>query len=122
MKVLGSRLKELRRISSKSQQIVANELKIGQTTYAGYELDKSEPNHQMLLVLAEYYDVSTDYLLGKTDTKYNQQELDFYNELKEKSIEDLIREYNLTLGDKAMSKDDERVLIRLMKSFVEDKD
>ena len=119
MKVLGSRLKSLRSVTGKSQQNVGNDIGIPQTTYASYELDKTEPNHNMLLLLSEYYNVSIDYLLGKTDIKYNQDEINFFNELKDKDINQLIHEYNITLGDEAMSEKDERILIKLIKSFME---
>ncbi len=74
----------------------------------------------MLLVFAEYFKVSTDYLLGATDRKYTQTELEFFNEIKDKGIDQLIREYNLTLGDEAMSEKDERILIKLIKSFMDE--
>ena len=122
MKVLSERLRVLRNRIEKSQKIVSKELGIPQTTYAAYEINKSEPSASMLVDLALYYEVSTDYLLGKTDTKYTQVELDFFNELKEKNIDQLIQEYNLTLGDEAMGEKDERILIKLIKSFMEDKD
>lgn len=119
MKVLGSRLKELRKGIGKSQAIVSSELEMPQTTYAGYELDKTEPNIEKLVRIAIYYEVSTDYLVGKTNTKYTQAELDFYNEIKEKGIEQLIRDYNISLGDKAMDPKEEKILMKLIKSFVE---
>lgn len=119
MKILGTRLKELRSKLNLSQVYVSKKLGIGQTTYAAYEIGRSQPGNEMLVKLAIYYEVSTDYLLGKTDTKYTQAELDFYNEIKEKGIEQLIHEYNITLEDKAMDPKEEKILIKLIKSFVE---
>lgn len=39
----------------------------GHSTYSNYEYDKREPDNDMLVRLANLFDVSIDYLLGKTD-------------------------------------------------------
>jgi len=62
------------------------------------------------------------YLLGITDIKYTQDELDFYNELTKKSIEELIQQYNITRGEAALEEKEERRLIKLIKSFMEDEE
>ncbi len=121
MNILGERLKTLRKEKKVPQAYVSKQLGISQSAYAAYEVNKNQPSNEMLIILAEYYEVSIDYLLGKTDTKYTQVELNFFNELKEKDLDQLIHEYNITLGDEAMSEKDERILIRLIKSFMEDK-
>ena len=38
-------------------------------TYSSYELEEREPNLSLLQKFADYYNVSTDYLLGRTDVK-----------------------------------------------------
>ena len=60
---------------------VACMLGVDRTTYAKYESGTSEPNYDMLLTLADIFEVSTDYLLGRTDQKnqpapINEDELD----------------------------------------------
>lgn len=119
MKHLGTRLRELRKELRKSQSLVAIDLSIGQTTYAGYELDKSEPSNEMLITLSDYYNVSTDYLLGHSNVKATQAEVDFSNGVKEIGIEELIKKYNLTLGNESMEPREERKLIKLIKLFIE---
>lgn len=117
--VLATRLTKLRKKLNKSQYDVARELNLPQSTYAGYEVGRSEPNNETLINLSDYFKVSTDYLLGKTDIKATQAEVDFLNEIKNKSIDQLIKDYNLTLGDEALDPKEERILIKLMKSFME---
>ena len=119
MKYLGTRLKELRKELNKSQSFVAHDLSIGQTTYAGYELDKSEPSNEMLITLSDYYNVSTDYLLGHSNVKATQAEVDFSNKIEIKGIEQMIKEYNLTLGDETMDPGEEKKLVKLIKLFTE---
>lgn len=116
------RIKQLRKEKGLLQSEVAEYLNVNQTTYSCYEIGTRKIHTDILLKLADLYQVSTDYLLGKTELRYTQHELDFFNELKEKDIDQLIREYNLTLGDEAMDDKDERILIKLIKSFMEEKD
>lgn len=62
------RLKELRKFHKKTQQDVADILGITRGAYSNIENAKREPDINTLNILAEYYDVSIDYLLGRTNT------------------------------------------------------
>ena len=59
------RLKELRTAAGLSQQTVASKLGITQQAYANYERGKRQPDNNTLLFLADLFNVSVDYLLGK---------------------------------------------------------
>ncbi len=50
-----------------SQAAMAKLLKCSQQTYSRYESHTTEIPLESLIFLAEYYDTSTDYLLGITD-------------------------------------------------------
>lgn len=67
MKVFAKRLKELRKENLLSQNQVAKTLGITQQSYARYEADTSEPSFEMLVEIANLFEVSCDYLLGKTE-------------------------------------------------------
>lgn len=55
-----------------TQDELAGQLNIPRGTYAHYEIGKREPDNSMLLKIAEFFNVSTDYLLGRTEDKnYN---------------------------------------------------
>ena len=56
---------KLRTLEKKSQGEVADFLKIPRTTYSSYEQNKSEPSIETLIKLADYYNVSLDYLVGR---------------------------------------------------------
>ena len=64
------RLKELREEQGFSQYSLANELGIAQATIGNWEAGKREPNLEMIIRLADFFKVSTDYLLGRTDDKH----------------------------------------------------
>ena len=63
------RIRDLREDHDLSQQAMAEILSIHQTTYSSYELGKLEIPLDALEKLADYYLVSVDYLLGRTDRK-----------------------------------------------------
>lgn len=60
------RLKELR--AQKSQSQVARAVGIPQTTYSGYENENRQADYDTLIKLANYFNVSIDYLLGRSNT------------------------------------------------------
>ena len=64
---LHLRLRDLREDRDMSQAAMAKLLKCSQQTYSRYESHTTELPLESLIFLAEYYDTSTDYLLGITD-------------------------------------------------------
>lgn len=60
-----AKLKELRITKGLPQYIVANDIRINRSTYACYESGANEPDIQTLIKIADYYDVSLDYLVGR---------------------------------------------------------
>lgn len=64
--LLPERLKELRKEKKLSQLDIANILKITASAYGFYEQGKSAPSAETLIVLSDFYGVSTDYILGRT--------------------------------------------------------
>lgn len=62
------RLRDLREDHDKTQQDIADILGTSQTMYARYERGANELPLRHLLKLSDYYGVSADYLLGRSDT------------------------------------------------------
>ena len=67
MKVFAERLMELRKQYKYTQRQMADILGISQPSYIRYENDTSEPTQENLVKLADAFDVSVDYLLGRSD-------------------------------------------------------
>lgn len=61
------RIRDLREDRDWKQGYVAEKLGITQTNYSKYELGKVNIPVEMLIKLANLYDVSLDYLTGRTD-------------------------------------------------------
>jgi len=62
-------IRNLREDNDKKQIELANYLNVKQTTYSKYELGKINIPVEIFIKLADYYDVSVDYLLGRTKEK-----------------------------------------------------
>ena len=64
-----NRLRDLREDNDKKQKELADLLKVHQTTYSDYELGKLNIPVAALHALADFYGVSVDYLLCRTNEK-----------------------------------------------------
>ena len=62
-------IRNLREDCDKTQQELADYLNVKQTTYSKYELGKINIPIEVFIKLADYYDVSVDYLLGRSKYK-----------------------------------------------------
>lgn len=67
MEILSKNLLELRKNKGLTRQAVADAIQISVRTYQRYENCEREPTASVLAALADFYDVSIDYLMGRTD-------------------------------------------------------
>ena len=67
MQILAERLKSLRESRRIYQREMAEQLGLSFRGYQGYETNQTEPKLATLIAIADYYHVSIDYLVGRTD-------------------------------------------------------
>ena len=67
MQIFCERLKELRGLYRYTQRQMAEKIGISQPSYIRYENGASEPTLENLVKIANIFDVSADYLLGRSD-------------------------------------------------------
>ena len=67
------RLKELRKAHGISQLKLAMDLGLSQNSISRYETGAHEADYNTLILLANYFDVSIDYLLEQTDNPKRQK-------------------------------------------------
>ena len=65
--MFAERLKTTRKQNGYTQVSLAEKLKVSKGTVAMWETGKRTPDFETLISLSELFDVSTDYLLGKSD-------------------------------------------------------
>ncbi len=68
----SSRLKELRKERKITQQDLADTFSVRVRTYQGYEYGESYPDVAKLIAIADFFDVSLDYLVGRSDVRERQ--------------------------------------------------
>lgn len=78
--LFGKRLKQLRKKTGKSQLDIATELGISRARYSHYENNHVEPDIELIRKLADYHNVTSDYLLGRSSdpriTEQQEKEID----------------------------------------------
>ena len=76
--MLGARIKLLREELGLKQEELAKKLSVSPSAIGMYERDLREPNNELTLRIANFFNVSIDYLLGKTDIRnYDKDEQEF---------------------------------------------
>lgn len=63
----ADRLREARKRKHLTQKEVAAYLKMTERSYQHYEGNRRRPTYEVLVTLADYFNVTTDYLLGRTE-------------------------------------------------------
>lgn len=113
--MLGDRIKLLREEKHLKQEELAKDLSVAPSTIGMYETNKRQPNNDLIIKLAKYFNVSTDYLLGKSDIRnpeeHIKQEFEFaYHKemegLSDEEIADALRFYKqIKYGNKENKSD-----------------
>lgn len=91
-----NRIKEIRECNNLKQADLAKHLQVSQGTLSNWERGAHDPDNESLSKLADYFKVSTDYLLGRTNNpkgvaeEINIDTLEFalYGEARELDEED----------------------------------
>ncbi|MGE5630248.1 MAG: helix-turn-helix domain-containing protein [Caulobacteraceae bacterium] len=65
--MIGARLRELRQSKGITQNELGSVLGVGKTTISQYESETRKPDSIMLQSIADYFNVTVDFLLGRTD-------------------------------------------------------
>lgn len=65
--MLGNKIKELRRQKKLTQAQLAEKLNVTRSAVALWEIDNTDPDLENVIAIADFFDITTDYLLGVTD-------------------------------------------------------
>lgn len=72
--MLNQQLRKLRRQKKLTQEKVAKCLNVSPSTYGLWEQGRNEPDAKRLLELADFFDVTVDYLLGRESITNTQEQ------------------------------------------------
>lgn len=79
--MFGERLKNLREDANLYQKELGDILDVTSQTISGWEINRTTPDYDMLKKIANYFGVSTDYLLGNVSRKAEEEELETLKQL-----------------------------------------
>lgn len=121
--MLSERLQHLRKQKDITQEEIAKYIGVTRPAYSAYEGGKRTPDYNTLQKLADYFNVTTDYLLGRTvnpappdkitsSISDDSELIEFWDKLKER--EDLQIFFKQT---KDMSPADIKKIMRIIKAI-----
>lgn len=73
--MIGDTLRFLREKTNKTQEETAKALGIKRSTYSHFENNRNNPDNETLVKMANYFNVSTDYLLGRDPKEDDEKPL-----------------------------------------------
>jgi len=116
MDKFGGRLRYLRTRKKLRQEDLAKELQISKSAVGMYERNEREPSFELVQKIANYFDVTTDYLLGISNTPTNIGSKKSRNVLTKDLLEYLEKSENLHVGGFPISEEQKKVFIDFLKS------
>ena len=93
----GQTIKDLRAEKKLSSEQLAKELDVTKSIIWSYELNKKEPSNTHLIKIADYFEVTVDFLLGREKNVF----INLQN-----SIEEIMDKYILAIDDVQLSKEE----------------
>lgn len=101
--MIGQTIRDLRKQKRMSQTELAKIIHVSQQTVTAWETGKAEPASSAVSNLADYFNVTTDYLLGRPEKKKEKQNVELTDD-------DII----MTYQGKELSDEDREIIKRLM--------
>lgn len=120
MDKLARRLKSLRENRGISQKFVAEKIGVNNSTLSGYESGYREPDAITLTKLADFYEVTTDYLLGRSSTaSFSYETENFINDIDlGMSVNEVLENYNVKFKGETLSKDEVEKIMNVVKTLM----
>mgnify|MGYP005752223175 CR=1 FL=1 len=109
--IIGERLKKLRYSKNRSVIDILEHLDCARSTYTGYEMGRRGPDSNTLVKLAEFFNTTTDYILGYTDDDSPLSE-------KENEIRELIKGKKLTWEGKEITEDQAFAISEIIEAYL----
>ncbi|CEP67835.1 Cro/C1-type helix-turn-helix domain [Moorella glycerini] len=119
----AERLTRLRERKGLTQEDLAKKLNISRSALSLWEIGKREPNFETTTKIADFFGVSVDYLLGRTDDPRSLKEkvFDPTYEPTEVDLEELLQIANIRFMGEKLAKQDKDKLLQIAKILWEER-
>lgn len=111
--MLGNKLRLLREQKDYTQGYVADTLGISRVNYNRYEKNEREPDYSTLKKIADFFNVTTDELLGRTV----QQNGVTQNKKIPKDLKKILEEEEVTLNGRMVSEEEKEQMLRVLEAL-----
>jgi len=118
MTILGRRITELRESRKMTQEELAKKLNISRASLSHYEKARREPDYETLQKIADYFQVSIDYMFGRTANSkeiLDEHVRDFVDSL-ELSDSTLLESFTLTIDGRELTDEEARRFIAFVRA------
>lgn len=118
MTILGRRITELRESRKMTQEELAKKLNISRASLSHYEKNRREPDYETLQKIADYFQVSIDYMFGRTANSkeiLDEQVRDFVDSL-ELSDSNILESFTLTIDGRELTDEEARRFIAFVRA------
>jgi len=114
----GERIAELRESRKWTQEELAALLGIKRAALSHYEKNRREPDFEILNKLADIFQVSTDYLVGRTDHQQVSlsDEIRNFTDKLELSDEEILKTFTLTIDGRELTEEEARRFIAFVRA------
>ncbi|MDA2460446.1 helix-turn-helix domain-containing protein [Bacillus cereus group sp. MYBK65-1] len=113
--MIGENLRKLRKENNLTMKELGQKLNLAESTISGYENGNRKPDYETLNKFADFFEVSTDYLLGRIAVKNTTKSLDTENPLKDSQL-------GLWFKDIKDASPDKQAELKLFWEFIKEKE
>lgn len=120
--MLNHNLKKLREVKKLTQKNLSDMLGVGISTVSGWESGYRHPDNEMLIKIADLFDVSVDSLLGRTDfsvqVDIESERVKYLSDI-EKLRDEVVQTFNKALADGLLTDEQARIGLTLIQNSLE---
>ncbi|MDP1509782.1 helix-turn-helix transcriptional regulator [Paenibacillus sp. CMAA1739] len=113
----GTRIAELRELKGLKQEELAQSLGITRAALSHYEKNRRKPDFETLTKLADIFEVTIDYLVGRTSqpTAILDSDVREFVDQLELSDEDILQRFNLTIDGRTLTEEEAKRFIAFVR-------
>jgi len=113
----GPRISELRENNNLTQEELAKNLGITRASLSHYETSRREPDYETLTKIADYFQVSLDYLMGRTDDPKPSvnESVQRFTESLELSDETILERFTLKIDGRELTPEEAKRFIAFVR-------
>lgn len=114
----GEKIAALREKRGLTQEELATKIGISRASLSHYEKNRRDPDYTILTKLADFFKVSIDYLLGRTDDPSNFSDLGvkIFADSMELSDEQLLEKFSFTVDGRKLTPEESRRFIAFIRA------